>query len=184
MSPWRRFFGRPARHAPGDEVVAFRASLETWLATGTAGDLRAAIARAAAVEAPDELELEVERLQARLEALDLGERLSQGHWPTIATQHKAAGDDVCHEIAPVSVVGPERERPATLLVTSRRVVIVGTPLLHASWNAVTSCRLEARDVLLGFKGQSHRIRCATHVTAERVSVLATALRAKAASASP
>lgn len=185
MSGWRQLFRRAERaHHGGDDLDAFRQSVDAWLSTGTPEVLREAIARATRLSVPEDVELEVERLQARLEALELGERLAIGDWPVVRTQHKAAGDDQCHEIAAVAVVGASRERPATLLVTSRRVVLVGTPLLQAPWSAVAGCRLEGRDLLLTFKGQTHRVRCPTHVAAERASVLGEALRTRTSPASP
>lgn len=186
MSRWGRFLGRPAarRSAEAGDVADFRARVESWLEAGSPAALRAAIEQAASLSSPDEVELDVERLQARLEAVELGTRLAAGDWPVVSTQHKAVAGDVCHDIAAVAIVGADRERQATLLITSRRVVLVGTPLLQSPWSAVTSCRLESRDLLLTFKGQTHRIRCATHVAAERASVLAAALRAPRVSASP
>ena len=122
---------------------------------------------AAAVEADDASRVEALRLQleplntpgedveVELEMLDALERLGAiygpseaGTLPTVETQHRVLGGDVCHFTAPASLPDDPAQASGRVLFTATRTIFVGgaqKPSLP--WHAVREVVRSDRDVL-------------------------------------
>jgi len=111
---------------------------------------------------PDEdVELEVEMLQAAQDLLALEAQVQAQGLPAIPHQHKALGAERCHFVASASLVAIEGDRPGRLFMTERRLVFLAAPLVTMSWSAVSRVADEGRDLfVIGHtRPDGLRIRC-------------------------
>jgi hypothetical protein len=162
-------------------VAEFCREARRLAVSGTLIEVEAALTRASSSGgAPDALELEVEMLEGRRDALRIAERVAREGLPIVATQHKALGGDTCHLIAPASLVGHESADTAgKLLLTSRRLLFLGGEGLYLAWSSLRSVTAEARDLLVDTAHHDvHRLRCNTYGEAAAAAVIARELLAK------
>jgi hypothetical protein len=177
LRSWLRGRSR-TRGAESRPVAELRQTARRLASSGSAAEIEAALARAARLPAcGDAFELEVEMLQARRDALRLEDRIAREGLPAVATQHKALGRDVCHLLAPASLVGEgEDDTAGKLLLTSRRLLFLGGRGLSLGWSRLRSVVPEGRDLLVDTAARGvHRLRCNTHGEAATAAVVARAL---------
>ena len=95
---------------------------------------------------------ETERRDEFVEGLDrLLELSSNGGLPTLITQHRVIGADVCHFVAPVSLAG-HVESGGKLFLTSQRIVFAGHGVQSWPWHRVRSMTRLGRDLALTVAG--------------------------------
>jgi hypothetical protein len=159
-------------------LAQYRVEARRLAASGTAAEVDAALGRASSIgAAPDALELELEMLRGRRDALRLADRIAREGLPAVETQHKAIGTDVCHLLVPATLVGRDGEDVSgKLLLTNRRLLFLGGHGLYLAWSSLQSVTPEARDLLVDTVHHDlHRLRCNTHGDAASAAVLAGAL---------
>jgi hypothetical protein len=137
-----------------------------------------ALRAALAIDAPDELEQQLEMIDGleQLAALRASASL-----PSVTTQHRVIGADRCHMILPVTTSG-ETSAPATLFLTSTRLVIATGRARAWPWQRVRLVRTgrELSVVVSGFDVVV-RVQCNTYATALCAAAAAERLRTMAVS---
>jgi hypothetical protein len=109
----------------------------------------------------DDLEIEDEMLEGLRRLLELDRELAAARLPRIETSHRAAGSDVCHFSAPVSMPDEAAQPTGRLLLTSTRAAFAGggspPPL---PWHGVRDVLQSGRDLLLvRASDEAARFRC-------------------------
>jgi len=144
----------PSRSAWWDEADAIAGSV-----TAEAID---ALAKktASAAEAPDDAEREAEMVEGLRDLLTASEA---GELPVVATQHRVIGADVCHLVAPASIVDLSGAA-GKLFVTSTRIVFAGGAVRSAPWHRVRGVVRVGRDLVVTIAGVGEplHVRCNTY----------------------
>jgi hypothetical protein len=132
-----------------------RPSTDAWWAAANAAagsltpdrltDLRAS---ATSTSDPDE----AERIEEMLDGLErLLELADDAPLPTLDTQHRVIGEDLCHFSAPASL-RQETDVPGRVFVTSRRLLFAGTRVHAWPWHRVTRLVRTERVVTVAVAG--------------------------------
>jgi hypothetical protein len=129
----------------------------------------------------EDTELDLERLCARLDVLDLDARLSRGELPDIASQHKALGAGRCRFLAPAVWCSAQHDVPGKLFVTDDHVRFVGGAGVTVRWSALARVDIVDRDLLVTMvgNGDGRRFRCNTFSDARVAARLIDHLRGRA-----
>ena len=101
--------------------------------------------------------------------------------PVIATQHRVIGDEVCHFIAPVSLI-EQVDAAGKLFATGERLVFASGTVRQWPWHAIPAITREERDVVIDLRGRpaAARLRANTYGDALLLVALAERLRANRA----
>jgi hypothetical protein len=126
-------------------------------------------------EAPDIAESQeemlegLERLQALAETPDL---------PVVVTQHRVIGGEVCHFLAPASLVA-DVDAAGKLFATAARLVFAAGAVRQWPWHAMAAITRVERDLVIDLRRQpaAARLRLNTYGDALQVVALAERLRA-------
>jgi hypothetical protein len=174
---WLKDRGGPKEDAG---LIAWRKS---WNEAANALDGSGADALASALDRlslpEEEIEIEREMLDALQELASLVSAVGAGGLPEIATGHRIVLGESCHFTAPASMPDEASQPAGRLLLTGRRAVFAGGPVVRtAAWHGVTECVRFERDLILlrGDKGTLHRFRCNTYGDALRAAFVARELQ--------
>jgi hypothetical protein len=170
---FRRLFGRAAPPQPDTSAWWHEANA----LAATPDPERTATLRAQMsdpLEAPDVAECQeemlegLEQLQALIEAPAL---------PVVVTQHRVIGNEVCHFLAPASLIG-DVDAAGKLFATAARLVFAAGGVRQWPWHAITAVTRVERDAVLGVRGQPEaaRLRLNTYGDALQIVALAERLR--------
>ena len=173
MTFWRRFLGGRRAAAPSTpEIDAWRQAAHTAADEGSTDSVDALLAQLTTLaHQPDDLEIEIERLEGRRLVLSFEEQVAASGLPIVETQHKIAAPDVCHAIFAVVLADAAADQPGTLLLTNRRLVFAGGRGITAGWGTINRAVRREREVLLDIGGRAVRIRCNTFGDARVVETL-------------
>lgn len=97
----------------------------------------------------DDIEVELEMLDASDALAGLDRTLADGQLPVVETHHRVIGTEVCHFTAPASRPDDTAQASGRLLFTATRATFVGGGRTSATpWHAVHEVLRTDRDVLL------------------------------------
>jgi hypothetical protein len=127
-----------------------------------------------AASAADDAEREAEMIEGLRDLLTV---LETGELPTVATQHRVIGTDICHLVAPASIVDLSGAA-GKLFVTSNRLVFAAGSVRAAPWHRVRGVARAGRDVLVTIAGVGEplHLRCNTYSDALVARHMADTLR--------
>ena len=174
---FRRLFGRVA--PPQPDTSAWWREANALAGTPDADRLAALRSQIADAEkAPDIAELQEEMIDGleRLLALSREPAL-----PVIATQHRVIGNEVCHFIAPVSLI-EQVDAAGKLFATAERLVFASGTVRQWPWHSIAALTREERDVVIDLRGRpaAARLRANTYGDALLLVALAERLQANRA----
>jgi len=154
---WRAF----RRSAPPPQTTSWWRDAETAAEAPTAeilGRLRQGVVSPA--ESPDEAERQEEMIDGLLQVQAV---VALAALPVVVTQHRVIGGDVCHFVAPVSLVG-DVSVPGKLFLTSARLVFAGGRVQAWPWHRVQEVSRSGRllAVVLGGGADGLRVQCNTY----------------------
>ena len=135
--------------------------------------LRAQVADAA--KAPDIAELQEEMIDGLERVLALAREPAL---PVIATQHRVIGHEVCHFIAPVSLI-EEVDASGKLFATAERLVFASGTVRQWPWYAIAFLTRVERDVVIDLRGRPAAARLRTNTYGDALLVVALAERLRA-----
>jgi hypothetical protein len=97
--------------------------------------------------------------------------------PVIATQHRVIGNELCHFIAPVSLI-EQVDSSGKLFATAERLVFAAGTVRQWPWHAIPSMSRVERDVVIDLRGRpsAARLRANTYGDALLLIALAERLR--------
>jgi hypothetical protein len=164
---FRRLFGRVAPPQPDtsswwSEANALAARPEA----GRIAALRAGIADAA--QFPDIAELQEEMIDGLERLLVLG---GEPDLPVLATQHRVIGSEVCHFIAPVSLI-EEVDASGKLFATGGRLVFAAGTVRQWPWHAIAGITRVERDVVIDLRGRPAAARLRTNTYGDALILVA------------
>jgi hypothetical protein len=110
---------------------------------------------------PDDLEIELEMIDALSELSALAPRLQQGELPVIETGHRVVGSDVCHFSAPASIPDDAAQPSGRMILTGNRAIFAGGGRATSiAWHKIAEILQTDRDVLLVLHDRetAHRFR--------------------------
>ena len=97
----------------------------------------------------DDVEVELEMLDASDALAGLERTLGGGHLPVVETRHRVIGTESCHFAAPASLPEDTSQASGRVLFTATRATFVGGGRTSATpWHAVHEVLRSERDVLL------------------------------------
>ena len=97
----------------------------------------------------DDIEVELEMLEASDALAGLDQALAAGQLPVVETHHRVIGTEACHFAAPASRPDDTAQASGRLLFTATRATFVGGGRTSATpWHAVHEVLRSERDVLL------------------------------------
>ena len=170
---FRRLLGRVAPAQPDTSAWWREANaLADSPDAGRIAALRAQIADA--VKAPDAAELQEEMIDGLERLLALAQ---QSVLPVIATQHRVIGNELCHFIAPISLI-EQVDASGKLFATAERLVFAAGTVRQWPWHAIPSITRVERDVVIDLRGRpsAARLRANTYGDALLLVALAERLR--------
>ena len=170
---FRRLLGRVAPAQPDTSAWWREANaLADSPDAGRIAALRAQIADA--VKAPDAAELQEEMIEGLERLLALAQ---QSVLPVIATQHRVIGNELCHFIAPISLI-EQVDASGKLFATAERLVFAAGTVRQWPWHAIPSITRVERDVVIDLRGRpaAARLRANTYGDALLLVALAERLR--------
>ena len=126
-------------------------------------------------QAPDAAELQEEMIDGldRLLALAQDPAL-----PIVATQHRVIGSEVCHFIAPVSLI-EDIDAAGKLFATSERLVFAAGTVRQWPWHAIPSITRVERDVMIDLRGRPAAARVRTNTYGDALLLVALSERLRA-----
>lgn len=128
--------------------------------------LKAAVV--SADEAPDVAEAQTEMI----EGLETLVQLTRSPLPVLETQHRVIGSDVCHYMAPASLIA-QVDAGGKVFVTSARIIFAAGTVTSWPWHQVASLTRDERDLLIDLKGRPGvRLRLNTYEGALVIAALA------------
>jgi hypothetical protein len=174
---FRRLLGRFASVQP--DTSGWWREANALATTPDAG--RLAALRAQVIEpgkAPDQAELQEEMIDGLERLLALAREPAL---PVVATQHRVIGNEVCHFIAPVSLI-EEVDAGGKLFATSERLVFAAGTVRQWPWHALAAITRVERDVVIDLRGRpaAARLRANTYGDAMLLLALSERLRANRA----
>jgi hypothetical protein len=125
--------------------------------------------------APDDIEIELEMLDALHAAAELAAAVRQTGLPRVATGHRVVGLESCHYTAPASMPDEPGQPGGRLLLTSGRAIFVGgANRIATPWHSIGNATHVERDVLLvrADREQLYRFRCNSYSDALRGAFIA------------
>jgi len=125
--------------------------------------------------APDDIEIEMEMLEALHDAEELAAAVRQTGLPLVPTGHRVVGVECCHYTAPASMPDEPGQPGGRLLLTSGRAIFVGgANRIAAAWHSVGDARHVERDLVLIRSDREHiyRFRCNSFSDALRGAFIA------------
>jgi hypothetical protein len=124
--------------------------------------------------APDIAELQEEMVDGLERLLVLA---GESTLPVVATQHRVIGNEVCHFIAPVSLI-EQVDASGKLFATAERLVFAAGAVKQWPWHSIASLTREERDVVIDLRGRpgAARLRANTYGDAIVIVALAGRLR--------
>ena len=97
----------------------------------------------------DDIEVELEMLDAAETLAGLRQDLAGGGLPVVETHHRVIGSETCHFTAPASLPDDASQASGRLLFTATRATFVGAGRTSATaWHTVHEVLRSDRDVLL------------------------------------
>jgi hypothetical protein len=107
-----------------------------------------------------------ERRQEMIEGLERLQSIAlMDNLPAIETGHRVIGDDICHQVAPVTLA--DSPVAGKLFLTSTRVVFASAGVKAWPWHRVREVSRSDRDlvVTIGGSGDALHVRCNTYADA-------------------
>jgi hypothetical protein len=156
-SAWWREANALAGNPDRDRIAALRAQVED------------------AVKAPDIAELQEEMIDGLEGMLAL---VREPALPVIATQHRVIGQEVCHFIAPVSLI-EEVDASGKLFATADRLVFAAGTVRQWPWHAIAALARVERDVMIDLRGRPAAARLRTNTYGDALLLVALAERLRA-----
>ena len=98
--------------------------------------------------------------------------------PVIETQHRVIGSEVCHFIAPVSLI-EEVDAAGKLFATAERLVFAAGTVRRWPWHAIPSITRVERDVVIDLRGRPAAARLRTNTYGDALFLVALAERLRA-----
>lgn len=135
-------FSRPAADA------AWWRDAEAAATTPSAETIERLRREMSAVTSPDERERREEFVDGLDRVLELS---TNGGLPSLVTQHRVIGTDLCHFVAPVSLAG-QIESSGKLFLTSHRIVFAGHGVRSWPWHRVRNVVRLGRDLAITVAG--------------------------------
>jgi hypothetical protein len=132
--------------------------------------LKATVADAAA--APDAAELQEEMIDGLERVIALA---NEPVLPVIATQHRVIGSEVCHLIAPVSLI-EQVDVAGKLFATAGRLVFAAGTVRQWPWHSIAALRRDERDVVIDLRGRPAVARLRTNTYGDALLIVALAER--------
>jgi hypothetical protein len=171
---FRRLLGRIAPAQPDTSGWWGEANA---LATSPDADRIAALKAeiADAKKNPDTAELQEEMIDGLERLLALA---GEPALPVIATQHRVIGNEVCHFIAPVSLI-EEVDASGKLFATGERLVFAAGTVRQWPWHAIPSLTRVERDVVIDLRGRPAAARLRTNTYGDALLLVALAERLRA-----
>jgi hypothetical protein len=171
---FRRLFGRAAPAQP-DSSHWWREANALTAAPDAArlAALKTQIADAA--KYPDTAELQEEMIDGLERLFTLA---SEPALPVIATQHRVIGSEVCHFIAPVSLI-EEVDSAGKLFATGERLVFAAGTVRQWAWHAISAITRVERDVVIDLRGRPAAARLRTNTYGDALLLIALAERLRA-----
>ena len=171
---FRRLLGRIAPAQP--DTSAWWGEANALAASPDADRLAALKAQIAdATKNPDTAELQEEMIDGLERLLVMaGERAL----PVIDTQHRVIGNEVCHFIAPVSLI-EEVDAAGKLFATAERLVFAAGTVRQWPWHAIPSITRVERDVVIDLRGRPAAARLRTNTYGDALFLVALAERLRA-----
>ena len=126
-------------------------------------------------KAPDIAELQDEMIDGLERLLALA---GEPVLPVIATQHRVIGDEVCHFIAPVSLI-EQVDASGKLFATAQRLVFAAGTVRQWPWHALASITRVERDVVIDLRGRPETARLRTNTYGDALLLIALAERLRA-----
>ena len=106
-----------------------------------------------AATSPDERERREEFVEGLDRVLELS---TNGGLPSLVTQHRVIGTDLCHFVAPVSLAG-QVESSGKLFLTSHRIVFAGHGVQSWPWHRVRNVVRLERDLAIIVAGAADAV---------------------------
>ena len=133
----------------------------------------AALEAQATADSVDETEQREEMLDGLRQLLELA---AAGQTPVLETQHRVIGADVCHFVAPVTLV-QDIGMPGKLFLTSNRLVFAGGRVQAWPWHRLRDMTRRGRDLFITLTGGPIvvRLQCNTYGDAMTARHIATRL---------
>ena len=171
---FRRLLGRVAPAQP--DTSAWWRYANALAASPDADRLAALRTQVAdATKSPDIAELQEEMIDGLERLLALA---SEPALPVIETQHRVIGNEVCHFIAPVSLI-EEVDAAGKLFATSERLVFAAGTVRQWAWHAIPSVTRVERDVVIDLRGRPAAARLRTNTYGDALLLVALAERLRA-----
>lgn len=126
-------------------------------------------------QAPDAAELQEEMTDGLERLLALA---GEPALPVIATQHRVIGSEVCHFIAPVSLI-EDVDAAGKLFATAERLVFAAGTVRQWPWHAIPSITRVERDVVIDLRGRPAAARLRTNTYGDALLIVALAERLRA-----
>lgn len=121
---------------------------------------------------PDTAELQEEMIDGLERLLALaGERAL----PVFATQHRVIGSEVCHFIAPVSLI-EDVDVAGKLFATAERLVFAAGSVRQWPWHAMAAITRVERDLVIDLRGRPSAARLRTNTYGDALLLVALAER--------
>ncbi|HEY7475041.1 MAG TPA: hypothetical protein VH679_08515 [Vicinamibacterales bacterium] len=143
-----RFMGLFRRSSPSSADRAWWHEAEAASAAPSSGAIARLRQALASVTSLDEKERREEFVEGLERVLELS---SNGGLPSLVTQHRVIGTDVCHFVAPVSLAG-QMESAGKLFLTSQRIVFAGHGVQAWPWHRVRGVIRLGRDLAITVAG--------------------------------
>jgi hypothetical protein len=171
---FRRLLGRIAPAQP--DTSAWWSEANALAASPDADRIAALKAQVAdAKKDPDNAELQEEMIDGLERLLALaGERAL----PVIDTQHRVIGNELCHFIAPVSLI-EEVDVSGKLFATVERLVFAAGTVRQWAWHAIPAITRVERDVVIDLRGRPAAARLRTNTYGDALFLVALADRLRA-----
>lgn len=128
-----------------------------------------------AAQAPDAAELQEEMIDGLERLLALANTPSL---PVVATQHRVIGGEVCHFIAPVSLI-QDVDATGKLFATVERLVFAAGTVKQWPWHAIAAITRVERDVVIDLRGRPEAARLRTNTYGDAIVLVALADRLRA-----
>jgi hypothetical protein len=144
-----KLFGWLRKRGREDALADWRNDWTAQTAQGAEGDgsLRTRLEALAATE-PD-VEVELEMLDALDQLRALQRQVAAGSLPSVDTQHRVIGAEICHFTAPASMPTDHQQVDGRVLLTRTKAVFIGGGRTSATpWHMVHAVARIERDVIL------------------------------------
>jgi hypothetical protein len=150
MTLWRRLL-RGRERTPPDHIAWRRDWVKAVAELRvTADDVQQFRRRLDQLSSTDDLEIELEMLEALQQAAALHASIAERGLPLVETGHRVVGSDTCHFLAPVSLPDDTAQPSGRLFLTNARVIFAGGAVrtITAPWHAITRPTHTDRDLVL------------------------------------